>query len=162
MPVASLLFTSRSARTRFVSLLSVLLLMSGCAVNQQGLLAVRVIEADGAMVYDTRVAGLHLRSAAADRGLSLGYTRRICILDRRDSSPPSGWYFFQGPELPGECRAYDNNTLGLELRMAAPDTSLTLGARFTTQLARVRDGDATDFSLFFHRDRLDKTKLVIH
>ncbi len=123
--------------------------LSACAVNNYGLIAAKVTEGDGAIVYQTLAPGLHVRTTAKDPGASLGYTKRTCILQKSTVSPAPGWYFLNIPEKSGACHAMDLSTIGIELRLGGVDMSLTIGGRFTTQMGNAAESDNTDIYLFF-------------
>lgn len=129
--------------------------LQACAVNNVGFVASEAVPADGAVVVSTYVLGAHLRTAADDRGLSLGFTRRTRIVPLSDAAaaPAAGWRYGHAEPAAANTAALDLHTLGLETRAMAMDTSLTLGLINSTRLANVERGSELAFEL--HYDALD-------
>lgn len=136
--------------------------ISGCAIDRVGAIAARIDRADGAIVYTTHSAGIHLRSTPTDPGLSVGYSKRICLAEISTGSPVSGWYFFFVPALPAPCYALDRSTIGSEIRIGPADYSLTLGARFTTSLVEIPSDASEHYTLFFDTKEPSRAFLRVH
>ncbi|MBI1733206.1 MAG: hypothetical protein HYR49_10645 [Gammaproteobacteria bacterium] len=115
------------------------MLISGCSINGIGLIAGRVNQGEGAVTYTTFAPGINVRTGIADRGLSVGYTRRLCLADDSEESGDRGWYFFKLPADPPRCYARDLYTAGAEIRLTPVEASVALGLRETTVLAQVPD-----------------------
>ncbi|MBI5461555.1 MAG: hypothetical protein HY941_05140 [Gammaproteobacteria bacterium] len=137
-------------------------LLSACAINNHGFIAAKITEGDGAIVYETHAPGLHIRTTAEDSGVSFGYSKRTCILEKNNDSPIPGWHYVNIPEKHGDCHATDRSTIGIELRLGAPELSLSIGGRFTTQMGYAAESDDKDMYLFFDSTKPEKTKLRLY
>ncbi len=138
-------------------------MLGGCAFDNVGLLASRVTSAEGAWVVDVYSAGAYLHTRADDPGLQLGAGRRSYVFDKRDEQELTpGWHYFTAP-LPDRA-SYARDSAQLRPRhdiRAATTSSLTLGLRATTVMARVAADDSQFFHLTYLPEQPALTKLQI-
>jgi hypothetical protein len=152
----------RGRRLRSVLIACALLALSGCAVDNVGLLASRVTSAEGAWVVDVYSAGAYLHTRADDPGLQLGASRRSYVFDKRDEHELTpGWHYFTAPLPDRPSYARDSRSYGLDTTFARNDMSFTLGLRATTVMARVAADDSQFWRLTYAPAHPAMTKLEI-
>jgi hypothetical protein len=152
----------RGRRLRSGLVACALLALSGCALDDVGLLASRVTSAEGAWVIDVYSAGAYLHTRADDPGLQLGAGRRSYVFDKRDEYELTpGWHYFTAPLPDRPSYARDSRSHGLDMTFASNDISLTLGLRATTVMARVAADDSQFFHLTYLPEQPALTKLEV-
>jgi len=152
--ISSLPTPRPSGRLRCSLLAWVLLSLGGCAVDNIGLLASRVVD-----VYS---AGAYLHTRADDPGLQFGIGRRSYVFDKRDEKELTpGWHYFTAPLPQRQSYARDSRTLGLDTTFARNDVSVTLGLRATTVMARVDAEDSQFYRLTYLPEQPAQTRLEI-
>jgi hypothetical protein len=127
-------------------------LLSGCALNNFGLLAARATRADGAIVVDVYGVGGYLRTTSDDPGITVGWTRRSYVFrENLDQLPNPGWrYFFVSKPADGAI-AQDTRTVGLDLSLAAPEWKATFGYKASTIFISRADSEPDRFIQLFYR-----------
>lgn len=114
------------------------LVLSGCAVQNVGFLAAEVTKAKGSTVVDVYSVGVHLRTRNDDPGLTIGAARRSYVFaDTEAIEFRPGWHYFVAPLSNVQAVALDTRAVGIEIRAGAPDLSLTVGLSADTILAQV-------------------------
>lgn len=77
---------ARATGESLLLLLSAVLPLGGCALNDHGLVRVRRFENDSAVILRVTAIGVHLITAWSDGGLTLGYSDRTYVFPRADAS----------------------------------------------------------------------------
>lgn len=130
-----------------------LLVLTGCAFDNVGLLAAKVTPGDGAYVVDVYSIGAYLRTRPDDPGLLLGASRRSYVFSTTDETPPEpGWHYFFVPIPQKGTWTLDSRSFGVDVRAAVHDAGISLGYQETTILAEVPDSQSTAFVLSYSPD----------
>ena len=132
---------------------------TGCSINGYGLVATKIESADGAVLYTHHAPGIQVRIEPGDVGVSLGFTRRLCIGMLGSESAASGWYFGFSPPPPLECYARELSTWGGELRLSQPDFSVGVGVRQTVILGQVKQEQLVNYLLTYDSSDTQATRL---
>jgi hypothetical protein len=83
---------------RRVLITVLLLIASGCTIENYGATAARVSKSETAIVYDVYALGGQVRTRTDDAGLSLGYTKRSYVFAvPSEGGPSEGWHYFHVP-----------------------------------------------------------------
>jgi hypothetical protein len=147
-------------RVMALTLLASASLQSACSVNGYGIVTTRIDHGDGALVSSLYAPGINFR-IGNDAGVSLGMTKRVCILQLTPDSPGEGRYYLRSPVI-GECLSSDLTTAGVELRAADPEYSLSVGYRRTTIMASQPAGGSLDYLVRFDAASPDKTMVRLY
>lgn len=140
---------------------TLLLALSGCALNGAGLAWSEVVYARGAVVVVTHVPGVALRSAREDAGLSIGYTRTLAIAPLGAAAPAQGRYG-PGAVLSGAPPvALLRRVIGLDLALNFGRVGVMLGFSEEAMLARVPAGASLVRRLVLVPGRPAESSLII-
>jgi hypothetical protein len=134
--------------------------LSACTINNTGLLAAHVTEADRATVIDIYSLGAQLTTASYDRSASLGYDVRSYVFpDTVAGLPSAGWHFFhtQLPTTPPV--AVHTRTFGVAASARAGEVSGMIGYEEVAVMASVPAGDSISYKLTYAPDDPTKTSL---
>lgn len=143
-----------------IPLLLISLLISGCAINNYGLLAARVTHVDGAMVVDVYGIGGYLRTWPDDPGVTFGWTRRSYVFSERlEQLQNPGWRYFSVQKPDDVALVQDTRALGFDLSFANPVWNATFGYKVTTILARIRSEFDRSLQLFYWPSYPSETRL---
>jgi hypothetical protein len=110
--------------------------LSGCAVGSFGTLAANIQRRDTLTVLSVYSLGLHVRTRSDDPGANFGFSKRVYAFPADDELRP-GWYFLSVPSPTARAFAQDLLTVGLDLSLAAPEPSVSVGYVFTRIFAEV-------------------------
>ncbi len=136
--------------------------LGGCSIDNHGALAAKVTAAEGAYVVDTYAIGAALRTRADDPGMSIGFDRRSYIFDAvSNHAPDPGWYYFEVPLPESTALVLHTENYGVELRIRANDTGISVGYRATTVMAQVPVGESIYRLLSYRPDAPEHTSVFV-
>jgi hypothetical protein len=124
--------------------------LAGCSPGTAGLVSGEVLDADGAEVLVVDGYGLSLRGTPVDRGLTVGYARRVYVYpEETPGLPAPGRHLFWVPQPAEPPMALNGEAIGLDLSASRVSVGVTLGYHGTALLAYVPQGEAVHFRLRF-------------
>jgi hypothetical protein len=127
--------------------------LTGCSVDDSGLLLAQVIPADGAVVVDIYYLGGAVRTAGLDAGASLGFSRRSYIYPAGLAGlPENGWHWLHVPLPRSRPIALATQTYGLDTRAAEPELSVALGYEAMTVMAYASSDTSIEYGLAYRPD----------
>jgi len=158
-PPALTIRPSASARLS-CTLLALLPLLGGCAVDRTGMLWARVVPADRAWVLQVHAPGAYLQTDnPGDAGLTIGYARRAYVFSADEvPMPAEGWHLFRLPHVAArEALAIHARSIGAEVRFGPAEPGFTLGVRSVTASRGPEPGPDSFRLLIFHLDAPGQT-----
>ncbi|GAA6182328.1 hypothetical protein NBRC116594_37660 [Shimia sp. NS0008-38b] len=116
-----------------VSLLATLL-VTGCSINEFGLIHTEIMQTETASVYVTSAPGIHLDTRDAQPSLTLGHYKATHVFvapssEAEEAILPANPFQTQHPHLSA------SRVVGLQLKSGEGETSFTLGLREHTSLS---------------------------
>lgn len=117
-------------------------ILSGCSVNGVGFATAEVIRADGAIVIITKTYGAALRTAAADAGLAIGYTRTLAVIADTPDAPAVGLYPFGAAPPEPPATAIIRRVAGINFGVNRQMIGVACGVSEDAVLARMPAGSS--------------------
>jgi hypothetical protein len=132
---------------------------SGCSVGNYGVIAARVVNADGALVVDVYSVGVNLRTRVDDPGITVGASRRSYIFAPDRADLDEGWHYLRVsmPDRPSV--AQETESIGFDVRSGSPGLSFDLGYSETAVLARADRGSSLTMQIDYQPAQPSLTRL---
>lgn len=141
---------------------SLLPVLSACANGTVGIVAGDVMDADGARVIVVSGYGLSLRGLPADRGMTVGFSRRAYIYPNGVSdSPDPGHYAGWVPLPASQPVAWRTQSVGLDLKASSVGLGVSLGYLEETVMAYLPESADVVYRLQFIADDPGATVLTL-
>ncbi len=143
-------------------LASLLPVLTACANGTVGIVAGDVMAADGARVIVVSGYGLSLRGLPADRGMTVGFSRRAYIYPDGASDPPDPGHYAGWVPLPASPPvAWRTQSLGLDVKASSVGLGVSLGYLEETVMAYLPDSADLVYRLHFIADDPAATVLTL-